>query len=108
MHNTILYELICREADIIEHKQVDSATLVNQVITSTRHNSVRGEILFAKGCVVAKRVDKISKIEQVFLNSCAFPYHGIKNYNSMMKIVRAFNISLYANQLIQVCIMHGK
>ena len=108
MHDTNLYELICIETDIIEHKQVDLTTLVNQMIISTRHNSVRGEILSAKGCVVAKRVDEISKIEQVFLDSCAFHYHGVKDYSSMIKIFRAFNISLYANQLIQVCTVHDK
>ncbi|GMN71121.1 hypothetical protein TIFTF001_055917 [Ficus carica] len=48
MHDTNLYELVCIEADIMEHKQVDLATLVNQMITSGRHNSVRGEILSAR------------------------------------------------------------
>lgn len=48
MQDTNLYELVCIEADIMEHKQVHLVTLVNQMITSRRHNSVRGEILSAR------------------------------------------------------------
>ncbi|PON39575.1 ATP-dependent DNA helicase PcrA [Parasponia andersonii] len=39
----------------------------------------------------SKRSDEIEKIEQVFLESCAFHYHEFKDNKSMMKFVRAFN-----------------
>ncbi|KAL6295347.1 hypothetical protein ACE6H2_003489 [Prunus campanulata] len=42
-------------------------------------------------CVVARRGEGIDKIEQEFLESCAFHYYELKDNRSMMKFVKAFD-----------------
>lgn len=44
-----------------------------------------------KECGVATRGDEMDKIEQKFLENCAFHYHEVKDHRSMLKFVRAFN-----------------
>ncbi|CAB4265332.1 unnamed protein product [Prunus armeniaca] len=42
-------------------------------------------------CVVARRGEGIDKIEQEFLENCAFHYYELKDDRSMMKFVKAFD-----------------
>ncbi|KAL6295349.1 hypothetical protein ACE6H2_003491 [Prunus campanulata] len=42
-------------------------------------------------CVVARRAEGIDKIEQEFLENCAFHYYELKDDRSMMKFVKAFH-----------------
>lgn len=42
------YEFVCTEADIMANEHSDLVTMMNQMIASRRHKSVRGEILSAR------------------------------------------------------------